>query len=515
MSKTSTKWITKQPIDMAYMLSIYTFVKTNGEISSCLAKKHNEIFKSEWFIAWFKEGREILRPSMFGSEDLKRAIEKFLIEMSDMLLMFGFAGYYYVKDMVGWAEHNVDDYFKKLPFGVIPLRASGSGTLYGTYTRQTNLYTMEESVIFECTEPHLTRLYEFEVFQSHADFVSLTDGVSTVSNIFASTQINRACTNDVVPVSPFTSLYIEKSLTEEANTNRHDANWYASHPVTYVRTIPAKDAKVDTISESVMYSSDTFSNAKQSDLMKKQSFALQRGRYLVDKLNQPKSGSAKPENMIRNIRLEKNKRPDNTEGMHVLPEFMEVQAPHVASSLIDVDVLQKNYEQNVCSVVRFPHIFFKDDGGVSSSTSTGRSVSEDQLNFQRIKLYEEIESEHNTMSRVFGLLYSLTYYNMDVMTMGSYYDLLHQEDDGDDTEKKKKKNKKKKNNDDDQEIINYIKMAQNKLSTIKVEVSFEKVLTRTSASLLPLVQFLDKGVIDEAYVRKHVYLVYGNKDELK
>src|ERR1700761_2881109 len=187
--KLNNKWFIKQPINMAYMLALQTFVQSNGEISSALTKKHKEIFKHPWFIGWFKEMKEVTRPKMLNSDLLKRLLKKFLLDMSDMILIFGFAGFYYVKDMVKWIENNPNDYFTKLPFGIIPLRMSVNGfnsgttdsyqpTLYGNYVYYTNTLTMEEFITFEYGDTkNISRIYEFDVFNNGAKFTSLSDGI--------------------------------------------------------------------------------------------------------------------------------------------------------------------------------------------------------------------------------------------------------------------------------------------------------------------------------------------------
>lgn len=531
-------YILKQSINMGYMLSLYTFAYSNGEISSCLMKKHREIFKDEWFIAWFKDFKEIARQKLLNTPDLKRQIRKFLLDMSDMILLFGFAGFYYVKDMEKWIEYNSEQYLSELPFGIIPIRVAISGgtggtsndsyqpTLYGGYMHYTNTHTMQEIITFECNDKILSRNYEFEVFNHSAKFVSLSDGISTISNPcnYAGSFNNNTgpSSAELIPISLFVSLYRQKSLIEEALDNRFDADFVASHPQTFITAKPVPDAKLDSLSENTYYSSDTLLGAKQQDSVKKQMFAMQNVKWLVEEMN-AKSGtkhaSMRPEDLLRNQRKLKYKRPDMTEGIHTIPEYVEVKNTHNPSTINDYETLQNNYERNVCDTVRLPYLFYKSDGGnaTSSSKNNGRSVNEEQINFHRSILTEEIDNEHTMLSTIFSHLYGLTYFKLDRMSIETYYDSIMTEEEK--KERKKDPNRKKETKEEKEKRKknskkNIKERVNIELSSVKVQLSFEKLTHRSSAAIEPLLKCVEKGVISPTYLKKYIYLVYGKEDEL-
>jgi hypothetical protein len=525
------KYIVRQQINMAYMLSIHTFATTNTEISVCMRRRHRELFSVPWFVAWYKENEELVRMKALNSDDMKERIRRFLIDMSDMLLIFGFAGYYCVKDMTRWVESQSPAvYATRLPFGVIPLRASavGSGSswlagnggptvgsLYGNYALYTNTRTMEEAVCFDCMDTAINRHYEFHVVTHDARFVSLTDGTSSVAGSYDDYAQGRQWTTglDVVPVTPFWALYRAKSLIEEARDDQFDANFLLSHPLTIVTAKPVPDAKLDSLSATTIFSANTLSGARQLDNIKKQAIATEAVAMLIDKMNRQanktKNGErdVRPQELLRNQRRLKYRRPDQTEGMFPIPDFADVTVAHPATVLVDVDALQRQYEHDVCTIVRIPYLFYKNEndqhgGGGGSSQKHNRSsggssaMAEEQVSFYRTVLNEEIESERTALSRLFGRVYSRTYMQLDVTGMAAEYvkQHAHETDDEGDLSMAKAR------------ILN------NMTSTMRVGLTFETTNMPSVNSLSTLLQLFEKGIVSENYVRRHAYNMFGQQE---
>ena len=517
----ASKYIVRQQINMAYMLSIYTFACSNTEIGVCMRRRHKELFGVPWFVAWFKHAEELVRMKALNGPDMQERVRRFLLDMSDMLLIFGFAGYYCVKDMERWVEHQTPSgYATRLPFGIIPLRGSAvgagstygndgptSGTLYGSYALYTNTRTMEEAVCFDCLDPTISRNYEFHVVTNDARFVSFADGTSSMPGGDTTRNYQWTTGLDIVPVTPFFALYKKKSLIEEALDDQFDANFVLSHPQTFVTAKPVPDAKLDSLSEDTIYSANTVAGARQMDNLKKQLVATQSVNLLIDKMNQSvdkKNGrrDGRPQELLRDQRKRKYRRPDMTEGLHAIPDYADVTSGYAASVIVDVDALQRQFEHDVCMVMRIPYLFYKNEnesgggGGGAKNRGGSSAMAEEQVSFYRTVLNEEIETERRALSRLFGRVYTHTYMQLDVSGMAAEYykQNAHMEmDTGDMT-------------------IAKARIMNNVTSVLSVGLMFETTHMPSVNSLLPLLQCFDKGIVSENYVRRHVYTMFGEQE---
>lgn len=533
----SNKWVIRQPINMPYLLAIHTFVYTNSEISTCLTKKHREMFKTPWFVAWFHENEEFFRPALFNkSPHMRRQLEQFFIDMSDMILIYGFAGYYYVKNMEKWIVSNPDNYLDTLPFGVIPMRAAtinsdgmrqGRSCMYGRYVYYTNTYSMKEMIVFECDDKNRERHYSFGVFNNGAKFVPMYDGLAPVSGIHTSY-------GDLVPITQFTTLYRKKSLIEEAIEDQYDANFNLSHPQTFVTPRHIPDNKVTDISESLYYGADTLSGARQSDSAAKQLYATQSVRWLVNKLNH-QANSGKPdegENATRVKRKKAHGRTDQADGVHTIAGYVDVLTTHSPAVIVNIDTAQNQFEEEVCNAVGLPYIFYRYDSGVTARSSGSKggggghsSHNEEMLNFFKTVLYEEMDHVFGILNRLFSEVYELTYRIIDRYSLSTH---LAEKEENKETEKQKEKTKTKKetkkekgNEKDDDElhdkegmVIDLDHMLQAQLSQVRVSLRFEKMVARSTASLQVLLQCFEKGIVSPEYMQKYVKLIYGQEEDL-
>lgn len=530
----NNKWIIRQPINSAYMMAIHTFVHTNIEISSCITKKHREMFKTPWFVAWFHENEEFFRPALFQDGVMRYELEKFLVEMSDMILLYNFAGYYFVKDMAKWIESNPDNYLTELPFGIIPMRSAVTNgiesrlgrttTMYGSYAYYTNTFTMKEQIVFECSDPHLESRYSFSVFNNGARFVPMYDGLAPITTA-------QSSRGELVPVSPFAALYRRKSLIEEAIEDMYDANFSLSHPQTFVTPQHIPDSKVTDISESMYYGADTLNNARHTDSAMKQMHATQSVRWLVDRLNQQVKGGNKAidDSATRRERKKAHARPDQSDGIHTIAGYVNVTNTHQPSVIVNIDTAQNQYEEEVCNVVGLPYIFYRNDSGITARATGGKSAggghsatNEEQLNFYKTVLYDEIDTVFASMNRLFGEVYTQTYRHVDIYTLSSHYAFKEQERMAAkaerEKEKKPPKTKKRKHDEDDTNkcitTIDFDERAKSILSGVHVALKYEKMVTRSTASLTVLLQCFEKGVIGPEYMKKYIHLLYGQEADL-
>lgn len=507
------------------MMAIKTFVDTNFEISTCLSKKHREMFKTEWFVAWFRQNKEIFRPSLFASPHIRQQLEQFFIDMSDMLLVFGFAGYYCVKNLVKWVASEPDTYLKSLPFGIIPLRSSVTSntgnacsnaynSMYGTYTYCTNTYTLQEEIVYECSEDHLNH-YTFHVFNNGAKFVPMYDSLATVSSMSTSH-------GDLVPVSPFATLYRKKSLIEEAIEDQYDADFMLSHPQTFVTPRHVPDTKISDMSESVYYSADTLSGARHSDSAMKQFHATESVRWLVEKLNKQTQAGRQCEDKGEATRAKRKKlhaRCDQSDGVHTIAGYVDITQTHHPTTLINIDTAQNEFEEYVCNVIGLPYIFYRNDSGVtarSAGTKGGggghSSNNEDHLNYYKNTLYEELSHIHVILNRLFSDIYARTYRRVDLYCLSAHMDRKYEED-GEEEKKKGKKTKEEEEAAIQTTMLDLHEMAKSRIDQIHVVLHFEKRVARSTAAMKELRECFKDGLVSEKYVKKYVEHLYGEQDE--
>lgn len=458
-------------VSASRMMALYYFCMKDKDIAACLYRKHVELFKSEWTIELVNVKTEArIEPALLNDAKLKGALQAFLLDASDMLLLFNFFGYYCVKDVPAWLEEDPFRIATELPFGLIPMRASGGvasvtgGFLYGSYELVIDPKTMREEVRFECEDDRLKARYDFHVFSDNARFVpTAADGCVNLCG--------ASLLSEVMPVSIFLPLYQDRSLIEEAMECQADANFMASHPVAFQTAKPLPDAKIDSLTEDYMFSMDSMLDAQQVDSARKQMFAIQSAAQVLNKMNATldKGAAVQPEDLIYNQRRYKYRRPTVTEGLHTIPDNLDVSQMQTPASLIDIADRQRRYENDVCGAIRVPFILFKYYGAQSSGALSGGSVNEEQINFYRNVLYEEVINQQECFNTVFQQLYEHTYGTLEQYVLKS--------------------------------------------SAIVPTLTFNNVITKSNVAILNLLALYNAGTITREYLQKHIFMLYGEADE--
>lgn len=94
--------ITKRRINTSYIIELNEYCRKDKDIYSCRMKLHDEIFRHEWHVGWFREHEEIMTLPMFNQPFFKEALKKFYAQADDSIRRFKFFGYYVVKDLESW-----------------------------------------------------------------------------------------------------------------------------------------------------------------------------------------------------------------------------------------------------------------------------------------------------------------------------------------------------------------------------------------------------------------------------
>ena len=428
-------------VNMQFMNDIYLFCQTDNDISACLYRKHVEMFKCDWEVQFTNpsNGGKLL-PAFLNKPTMKRELQRFLTQCSDMLIMFNFFGYYVVKDIAQWIESDPSNLNNRLPFGIIPITSSSSsltggrcfngtgGCNYGSFIVKNNILAHHQEIVFECNDDKLASIYDYKVFNRDAQFRS------AFSEGFPVNPVNGS----VIPITPFLQIYHDKLLITEAKICLMDANFNATHPQSFQTAKPLPDSKIDTLSEDAYFGMDSMLGAVQSDSVQKRLFAYNTAKELMGKINSRVDrnrggpGTTREEDLIFNQRKCQFNRPTNTEAIHTIPDFVEISSPYQPVGLIDVNDMVREYENEICNAIRLPYALFKFNTAHSSNSSVmaGGNMQEEQINFYRTLLFEEILNIQLIFDDIMAPIFIDTYQVLNFIIMGKYHGRGRGEEEG-------------------------------------------------------------------------------------
>lgn len=437
-------------ISSRYLVELNQFCEGDKDIENCRQKLEQEIFRHDWFVAWFdKEGAPFYKLPLFNKPFFKDALRRFYTKAHDFISRFGFVGYYHVKDMDAWMlqvakpkrareiiineqdeeeEENEEDYYyynlenespieveRQLrdnitaffPFGVIPIGVSDSGS-YGHYTVVENRNTMQNTIVFQPDDENLSLYYDFTVIDHGARF-----------------RANFG--QDLVPISSFEELRRQKRLVLEGETSLFDANSMIIYPESIAYVKPMKDAAIEDVADDTLYSLNNILCAKQKNNYERQDMAMDDARFQVQRNamkrtirgNGACSGGGYTETPSTKIWDEKmrNDRPSSYEAMRYLPGPVEIMGSKPGAPVVNVAERERKYENDVCTVMRLPYVFFKPHGmmnEVSSLKRTGSSSGSTGHNDMYQKLLEtEVKRQHQLFGDIFKEIYYHTFSRLD------------------------------------------------------------------------------------------------------
>ena len=440
--------ISTYTIDPEVMLNLKQEYDSDVEIQTCRERKKIETFRHKCTIAWWymQDAVQLQTLPYFDQDTYMRKLQDMLAIAQDYLNLFRFVAFYYVKDMVGWVLR--DD--GTLPFGVVELGINKTD-IPGAFSSVRRDGHFEREVVYECTDETIAERYDFYVFEQGPVF-------RTSDRTYGGT------TTNVVPVSAFNELFDDKRDIVEARVCLGDANFMASHPEGFIYSKPLPDTNIENIPEETRYIENDLAAASQATSLhranltsalagqyvnrfRQTSAALTTSRGFGSSISQDKlmmqqmfyqhggcgsvggMGSRDGRDMVSTLYHERQAefmRPTVKESLEELPSYMEVSRGPAPAILMQPGDLQRRFDDKVCQLMNFPHLFFKPHGSGpgggrsggaqqsgSGSAGTSNNTNAGNLLFAQRQLDDAVVQQQSVFQQIFSELYKRTFGLMD------------------------------------------------------------------------------------------------------
>lgn len=459
-------------INTHYMIGLNQFCEGDKDIENCRMKLEHEVFTHDWFVAWFDhEGLPFYKLPLFNKPYFKEALRRFYTKAYDFIQRFGFLGYYHIKDIDTWMlevsksktritkqrynneeeddeeeeeeeeivviEEEIDierqlreNILASFPFGVIPLGQNGNDS-YGSYMVIENRNTIQSTIVFECNDDDLAANYEFNVIDRGARFRSTPYGTDFISNNFMNAQFGE----DYIPISPFEELRRQKDLVIEGERTLFDSNSMIVYPENIAYVKPQKDQPLEDLSDDTLFSLNSILQARSRDNYDRQDQALDDARCQLQRTAMKRTvtgiaaggrrgcgGSVQmqqPSTLIWDYKKRDN-RPSAYEAVRCLPAPIEINGTRPGQPVVNVAERERKYENDVCTVMRLPYVFFKPHGiaGDSSSSSKTNHSSLGSGNTAHNDMYQklldkEVSGQHGLFNELLTEVYYHTFRKLD------------------------------------------------------------------------------------------------------
>ena len=417
-------------IDNATMIGLKKFYDKDTKIQVCKRQKLQETFRCDWSIGmWYKLERQIRPVFLLNTERYRNLLREFMTDIHDAMILFNFVGYYCLKNMDKWVSDQIIERDKKglqmeaeLPFGIIRI-GFNEQTTYGEYQLIRKKGSPKSSIQFECRDEALKSKYHFYVYDCGATF----EKMSRPGTSHAPQWANAG--NLVKVTSAFQKLYNYASLIEESTTCLMDANFSATHPQPFLIAKSLPDTNIRDVSQDVRFSSDSLSMATQIHGIKRTEIASKLAHSIRNNINQSnyrmneqRAGEKDISVMdatVYNERKENYVRPDMKESLEILPELTDVNRGPAPISLIKPLEMEQRYESDICSIMHFPHFFYKPTATENKMSS---HLSGDQVDFAKNRLYDEVVRQQSVFQSLFNIAYLRTFGLLDSRLFGPLLD---------------------------------------------------------------------------------------------
>lgn len=341
----------KRRINTSYIIELNEFCRKDNDINTCRTRLHDDIFRHEWHIGWFREYEEIMALPMFNQSFFKEALKRFYAQADDSIRRFKFFGYYVVKDLETWlvdvgrtktqedAYDRNDELLTSMATEGASLRVETSVTdsplVHYDRIKQNKRQQEEEEINLARVDDEMTQLREnilrdmpFGVIRLElceeemcGSFMLVEDRLKMQKSlVFESNDKDRSAFydyrvmdmgaefkfpdpsedaeaglfisygyNELVPISPFIGLMKQKERIKEAELALFDANSMLTYRDGYMIARPLPLAQSETISEANLYAFDDLLEARQSDSLRQQDVAMNNAHSQMQRLNMRRS----------------------------------------------------------------------------------------------------------------------------------------------------------------------------------------------------------------------------------
>jgi hypothetical protein len=406
-------------VDSATMLDMKRFYDMDRDIQICRERKMAETGRSECTIGWwFRDEVELARLPLLNSLPYKRQIERMQWQAQDYLNLFRFVCFYYVKDVAKWMKKESGD----LPFGLVELGVQ-RGDMPGEFILRRKAGSFKSDLEFRCTDKKMAACHDFYIYEEGAKFQRLRE-------------TTEGCDKgaDIAPLSPFMSLYEEKRAVVEAKVCLMDANFIATHPEPFLYSKLLPDAGLEEMPEEVRYALDDVDPARQAGNIRRMNVATVAAENYISRMNSKRKRGGMSADCTEQWEAFRDDEGDEDDGMTIfeerqkefgrpslkktlkpLPASMQITRGPVPTVLVKPEEMQRVYEDMVCNLMNFPHLFFKPH----TSLGMGKvSLTPSELTFSQRQLEDSVARQQRTFQHLFETLYERTYGRLDAIRFG-------------------------------------------------------------------------------------------------
>ena len=423
--------VSSYTVDNADMMELKNFYDADVEIQTCRERKRIETFRHECTVAWWfmQDVVQLHNAPYFHIDAYMRRLHDMLAIAQDYLSLFRCVAFYYARDMIAWvlAEDG------SLPFGVVELGVNRSDTRGAFYWVRREGH-FERELIYECSDEAISERFDFYVFNMGATFEPSER-----------TYGGSACS--VTPISPFRELIRDRAELNEARVCLGDANFMATHPEGFIYSKPLPNTDIENIPEETRYIEDDLATASLATSLHRANLTSTLTGGYINKfrnMSRPLTSPSQDKLLVQQMYYERSgcpqaggpdaapptlyqerqaefARPSIKATLEELPSYTEVSRGPPPASLISPAELARRYDDKVCQLMNFPHLFFKPHRGGGeagpanrSGTSTGGAgTASGSMVFAQRQLDDAVCQQQTVYQQIFQELYERTFSVMD------------------------------------------------------------------------------------------------------
>lgn len=409
-------------VDGALMTEVKRFYDKDKDVQICRARKRDELaFTATAHIAWWAADQALRLVPHLNTPTYLARLEAMLWKAQDYLSLFHFCCFYYERDMDAWYRAVYDcpeEEETPLPFGLLELGLA-RGDLAGHFVLRRRANSPDKRLDYVCYRRRFAARYAFYVCDDGAVLEQLSRDARGYEK-----------GAQLVAVSPFTSLYTDKRYVGEAKVCQMDANLWATHPEPFLFSKLLPDPELDQQPEETRFADDDLAQElRQLANARRINVATQAGEREIARLNsraqKKRTGGGSSAACLTSEweafrdgdsdddegdslfqeRLEEFGRPSLKSMLRPLPASMQISRGPPPAVLVRPEELQRAYEDDVCNLMNFPHLFFKPH----TSPNSRAGLTESELRHAELQLRKTLAQQRRTFELLFHQLYGRTY----------------------------------------------------------------------------------------------------------
>lgn len=481
---------TEAAIDEDYENRLDHFFHTDLTIRLASRILHEYVFRNSFRVQWAGS----IEMEYFRSPHVRRALVKLLLELRNQLALKHYAAIYVCKDMVAWTREFVacTTFSGALAMEKIALPCDIVRPEMGSFVQISPLgdLGLKRVIEFRPKNDEYERAYEFHVIDTGARFF----------------QSQETFGRRLRPVSDFAALFARRREIDEARTYQMNAAFALAHPIGFVTANRMPREDIDSVDDATLVAARSLEEARtHGAAVHMQKYTLPESARIIKRLQHAMGAAtgrkvgmdsvltdARDGETVRKALVEEYGRVDPTENLVTIPDYITVTTPPPAGVVVDVQTLENEYTNLVCSVMNVPLALYRTH--VEQSRTSGSS----NVHMAEAIISRSIEHEQRVYSEIFEWVYTVAFGSLDRQLMQSLADDIDQlEDTARDT-------------DDARRVFKLVSKMLNRTSSSLATLEFELLTVTSSESLQALVRAQQLGLVDRHLVERNAQRHFGH-----